>query len=80
MACFCEKNDVRNRLHSSNFAHFYTRIITTHSLYKTFLCVLIFKHNFSNKTFILFNSMLDFPNLLNGTKEKTNNVVDYCRL
>ena len=43
MACLCEKNDVRNRLHSSNFAHFYTRIITTHSLYKTFLCVRIFK-------------------------------------
>ena len=42
MACFCEKNDVRNRLHSSNFAHFYTRIITTHSLYKTFVCVRIF--------------------------------------
>ena len=80
MACFCEKNDVRNRLHSSNFAHFYTRIITTHSLYKIFHCVHIFKRNFSNKTFILFNSMLDFPNLLNGTKEKTNNVVDYCRL
>ena len=45
MACFYEKNDVRNRLHSSNFAHFYTRIITTHSLYKTHLCVPVLIHH-----------------------------------
>ena len=64
MACFYEKNDVRNRLHSSNFAHFYTRIITTHSLYKTHLCVPVLIHHNLIKKFpsIHHNRKINKPN------------------